>query len=252
LINTANLSVGASLVPLFSTASSGKMKNQLGRLYNYSIYVMFIFFAPLAIYMAVFSRQVSYLVFGVGYQTAPYFISIVSVGLLMLMIADYTTSLFVGKGKVRPLMNYGIIISVAELVLLAILVPIYKGFGMTFTVSLATPLITILLYYSVLPKMLGMRLHPGRLVRVLAAAVIGVAISLPLLLAFPALALWQTIALVVGTVVVLIAAYPPVLGLIGAVRKDDLDVISKVSKGIPIAGAVIRALSGYAQIFARG
>ncbi len=252
LINTANSSVGASLVPLFSTASSSGTKNQLAKLYNYSVYIMFIFFSPVAIYMAVFSKQVSYLVFGVGYQTAPYFISIVSVGLLLLLISDYTTSLFVGKGKVRSLMNYGIIVSVVELILLAILVPYYKGFGMTFTVSLIVPLLTILIYYSMLPKILGIRLRPGRLGQVLVAALIGVGISLPLLLVFPALALWKTIALVVASGAVLIVAYPPILGLMGAVKKDDLEIIKKVSNGIPIAGLMIRLIARYSEIFAKG
>lgn len=249
LVNTVNESVGASLVPLFSGVTHSSLKKQLGKLYNYSVYIMFTLFAPAAFFLALYSKQVSYLAFGTAYTTAPYFISIVAVGLLILMIADYTTSLFIGRGKVRQLMNYGIIISVLELALLLLLIPTYRGYGMTFTVSLAIPLVTLLIYSIGLSRHLGIKIHFGKLLPVLLAALVSVGITAPTLLLSATPSLFGDLGTVIISAVLLLALYPIVLGLAKGVRKNDLKVIREVSGGIPIAGRIIFYLAQYADRF---
>lgn len=246
IITLATDSVGYSLLPLFASAQHvGLDSKHIGKLFDYSLYVMFILFVPLALFIALFSKQLSYIVFGAGYPTAYKYLVVVSFGFLLSIVSDYTMALLIGRDKVRQVMKYGTIAAVVELVLLLALVPLIKGYGLVLTASIITPFITMILYYRTAAKELGVHINAKRIARVTASGLICIAAAVPLLLVVSSGSLVWDIAMVAIAAAEQIILYPIVMVAIRGIGGDDVEIIKRISSGIPILGIAISIIAKY-------
>ncbi len=252
-INSANESVAASLVPLFaSIVDPGVRKAHISKLYNYSLYISFVLFAPVSMYLAFFAKEITYLALGLGYPTAQYYLPIVSIGLLLMLVSDYTTSLLVGRNKVKPIMKYGTLAYLLEVLLLLLLVPTFKGYGMVVTVSLLLPATLLLFYHRAIAKELGVKLHTRRTMKVVATALAATLLVFLISLLVPPVSLVNDVGIIAAAAAAIIIIYPPLLAATGTMGRKDVEIIKKLSVGIPLAGKVLYLLTEYAGMFTGG
>jgi O-antigen/teichoic acid export membrane protein len=245
--------VAASLVPLFaSIVDPGVRKAHISKLYNYSLYISFVLFAPVSMYLAFFAKEITYLALGLGYPTAQYYLPIVSIGLLLMLVSDYTTSLLVGRNKVKPIMKYGTLAYLLEVLLLLLLVPTFKGYGMVVTVSLLLPATLLLFYHRAIAKELGVKLHTRRTMKVVATALAATLLVFLISLLVPPVSLVNDVGIIAAAAAAIIIIYPPLLAATGTMGRKDVEIIKKLSVGIPLAGKVLYLLTEYAGMFTGG
>lgn len=240
--------IGFSLLPLFSaTLSNKKATRNIGRYFNSSIHFSLLLVAPLILYIIALAVPFSFTVFGGVYTLAPLYIAIMCVGVLLSIISSYTGSLLVSSGKVRTFFAYNAVSAAILLVLVLLFVPIYTGLALIVITFLAIPALNSALYLNKVQKMFRMKVDYGKFARVIAASVASALFIVPLIFIFGG----YTIALLVAAAIEQILIYPLVASKFGAIDKNTIEVLGRVTNAIPIIGAIMRLLIMYTNLFLR-
>ncbi len=254
IIGLAVDSAGASLLPFFSTINSvGSAKvsaNNISRAFNYSIYIILMLFLPSSVFFAVLSKDISRVLFGSSYIMAPYYISIVSIGIIISMLASYTSTLLISSEKVVKVMKYTILVSIAEVILLLLLVKSIGGFALILSLSVVGPLISLALYMHIAISEVKIKLSADKSLRVVLAAFISALVIIPIALYFSHGTLYGSItAMALGFIAILIV-YPPLIAVLKGIEQKDIDRIKLIGKEIPIAGSFLSIIAAYVEHFA--
>ncbi len=248
IITIAVDSVGLALLPLFASVQAHrKGRSYTSRFYNYSVYLMFVLLAPVVLFIAILSPNISVILFTGSYAAAPLYISIVALGLLLTVVSNYTYTLLVSRNKVVEIMKYGLAVSAVQMILVLLLVPIFKGLALIAVGSIAAPSMLLAAYLWKANGALGIRLGWRRILGVLAVAMISALFMIPLVLLFSK----SSFIIIVLAAMEQLAIYPVLLSYSGAVNAKDLAIIKRLSSGIPMVGWLVGALSDYALRFSR-
>ena len=232
------------LVPMFSSAfAKAKISSKIGTVYGYSFYFGFLFTTPLVIYLAVLSTSLVSTLFFTSYVSAPLYVSLISIGLLLQLASLYGTSVAISLSHVKRVLRYSIITSIVELVLLLAMVPVIGALGAVISIYLAGGILSDLLYARYIKRILKVSMI-GRTLRLAAPNIV-------LLVAMIALALssiYATFQLVIG-LVLLVALYPPLLGLTGSLDGSEAAFLKSASRRIPLFGVLLEKLVAYSEVF---
>jgi len=239
--------LGLAIIPTFAyTVYTKSLSKNIGKFYNYAAYFTYLLLLPALLYIAVLSKQFSYTLFSAKYLFAPGYLSIISVGLLIWVIATYTTALLISSNKVKAILKYGLIITAVEISLVLLVVPHFGGAGLLTILYIVTPTITCMLMARAAKRFLSVRLEVKRLARLVAAALISAALLVPLLLLSN-----YVLVLVIGAIEQ-VAVYPIIVALTGAVKKEELRVLRQITSNMPFMNRIIALLANYSERFARG
>jgi O-antigen/teichoic acid export membrane protein len=230
------------------TAATRSIGKEIGKFYNYAAYLTYVLIAPALIYLAVLSRQFSFTVFSAKYTLAPAYITIISIGTLLWVVATYTTMLLVSTNKVRDILKYSIIIAAMELVLLFTLTYLFGAVGLTFQLYIITPALVIFFMEGAANRLLHVRLEVRKLVKVVLEGLISAVFILPIVYLLPT---HYVITLVLAALEQLVV-YPIVLSFTGAANREELKVLRSVTSGIPVVNMIIRVFADYSEHFVRG
>ncbi|HUC38988.1 MAG TPA: oligosaccharide flippase family protein [Candidatus Acidoferrum sp.] len=248
LIDIVAGSISVSLLSMYSTTlASKKMRPQISRFYNHTIYYSFILLAPVLLYIAVLAMPFSYVAFSAVYAAAPLYIAIMAIGSLIGIAGGYASTLLISANKVKDVLKYNVIISVAQLVLLAALIPLFKGIGYVVLFFIITPVITNVLFIRRGAALFKLGFDFMKLYRILAANAVAIFLVIPLIFLFGN----NYIPLLIMAAIALILIYPAALSLLRGIDRDDIKRIRSMMSGIPALGAVVGALLGYTSIFMR-
>jgi O-antigen/teichoic acid export membrane protein len=254
IISLAVDSAGASLLPFFSTVNSvGNAKvsaNNISRAFNYSIYIILMLFLPSSVFFAVLSKDISRVLFGSSYIMAPYYISIVSIGIIISMLASYTSTLLISAEKVVKVMKYTILVSIAEIILLLLLVKSIGGFALILSLSVVGPLISLALYIHIAISEVKIKLSTDKSMRVLLAAFISALALVPIAFYFSHGTLYGSIAAMILGFITILIIYPPLIAILKGIEQKDIDRIKLIGKEIPIAGSLLLIIAAYVEHFA--
>ena len=252
IMSLATDSVSTALLPAIAAVPHNDENSRAGKIYNYSLYIAMVIFAPVAFYMVFMSHSISFVLFGPSYSLAPYYLAIVGVGIIFSILSDYTYALLIGRNAYSKRVSISAIGAVVlEVALLLATIPFFKGFGLLITVSLLTPLFTFAVYAYYARKMLKIEIRSARIGRVIAAAFISsIVIILPILIVRPS-TIYGNLAVALGSVVIMLMFYPAVLAFTGAITAEDVKSVKEMSKGVPIAGVLLNRIVDYADGFLR-
>jgi O-antigen/teichoic acid export membrane protein len=238
--------LGAASLPMFAyTLSTKNIGKSIGKFYNYAAYSTFLVAVPILLYLSILSKEFSYTVFSAKYAIAPMYISIMSLGVLLWVLATYTNMLLLGANKVKEIMKYSIIIAVIELIVLFTVVPKFGGIALVLELYILSPTLIILFMSRAVRKYLDTRLEVFRLIRVVIAGVISVAFLVPVIILLKG---DYIPILIVGALEQMIV-YPIMIGLTGATNMNDINVIREITKKVPIVNKVIPVFAAYAEHF---
>ena len=241
-------SISVSLLPAFaSTIATKQKKGSLSRLYNYSIYVSLMIMIPVLLSVALLSKPFTFTAFSGEYTLAPLYVSIVGVGVLINIIAAYTSTLLISGNKVKALLRSYVVLTALQLVAMALLIPEFGGLGMVVLIYVITPIASVLLFARESSLALKVRLELDRPLRIALAGVISVLVFVPIMLLFPN----NSIGLLAGIAIEQMVVYPPMLALLKGVTAKDLDGLKRMSRRLPVIGTAIALLADYSLRFAR-
>jgi O-antigen/teichoic acid export membrane protein len=235
-----------SILPMFaSTFAIKKLSKQISKFYNNSIALTFMVMVPVLFYIAVLSKQFSYTAFSAKYLLAPLYLSIISIGILLWVIATYTVMLLIAANKTRKLMKYSMAIAIMEIILMLLLVPWLSGTGLLLILFIISPTVLSILSVKAIKSELNLDFDLGKIVRIVIAGIIGAAFLVPLMLI---LSENYILVLAMGAVVQIVI-YPVILMKLKGVVKEDLDSLKNISKKLPVANKVIELFVNYSERF---
>lgn len=241
-------SIAVSLIPLFTAAlSDNSIKREIGKYYNYSIYLTFLILTPILLYVAVLSQAFSYTLFGSSYSLAPVYISIMAVGMLVGIIGLYAGNLMISAKSTIKYLKYNLVISAVQLTLLFLIVPEYTGLGAALIVFIIIPILQTVIYMRRIRILFKTRLEVVKLGRVVLAGVISAALIFPLQYVIGP----NNIPLLISVVIEQLLIYPPLLVLVGGISDNEIGVLRKTTREIPAVREIISLLTGYTSAFLR-
>ncbi len=248
LIDIITGSISLSLLTAFSGSFSSAHGNKdIGRIYSNSVYFSFILVAPLLVGVTVLARPFSFTAFSSVYTIAPEYIRILGIGMIIGLFSAYAGAALVGTGKVKTMMKYNIAISLIQLALIPVLIPMFKGLGTVLLLFFITPILGDIFFVRLMIRYFELKLK----VRRLALAVVANLISAAILYALLIFLSWNYMLLLVVSFIAMLIAYPALLGLLGGIGKAEVEIVDRMSKGIPVVGSFIRVMAMYSSVFIR-
>jgi hypothetical protein len=246
LLDLVTGSIYLASISMFSTALS-RLKNNKGisELYNYMVYVAFLFVIPILFYIAVFSKQFSYTVFGGVYTLAPLYIRLSVLGLLVGFFGYYAGSLLISANKVRDMLKYTTVIFLVEMLSIPLLIPSFKGVGLVVIQFFISSILIDIMYLRKIIRDFNVRINIRKHLRVLAANMA----VIPLLLVIMLLSSNNYILMLILSAFAEVLIYPVMLGVLHAVTQSDIDNINKAADGIPLVSNVMKIFLYYVSIF---
>jgi O-antigen/teichoic acid export membrane protein len=231
------------LLPAFS-AASGKSawKKKLGPMFNRALYFSALILAPIVAVVAALSRPIIYIFFGQVYAL-PY-LAIMSFGIVLGVMWNYSNTLFIGIGDTRSVIKYQLLAAGIQILLLVILTPLFGIVGMLAGLFVLSPIAINLIYAKVIRDKLGISVKAGRVYRVVLASLV---LFLGLY-ALSALMHFRLLSIPVDAVVAVLV-YPPLVAKIGGLGKKELTALREIFGARRIAVPFMRFLD-YAALFA--
>jgi O-antigen/teichoic acid export membrane protein len=246
LIDVISGSISVSLLAMFSTTLVNKKTSKsIGRFFNYTIYYSVLMLAPILFFIAVLAKPFSYVAFSGVYSIAPLYIAIMSIGTLAGLAGGYASTLLISAQKVKEVLKYNLIIAAVQLILLPIIIPALNGLGLIIILYAITPVLTDVLFIAKSVKLYKLNFDSRKLILILAANAVTMLLIIPAIIAFGN----NFIPLLIVAAMEVILVYPIALGLLGAVKRKDLKIMSQMTDRVPVIGAIIRIMLNYTAHF---
>ncbi len=230
-----------TLVPILSIAAvrSGKKRRRYEFVYNKTLLYSILTTVPLIIYLGVFSTPIIYLLVTHAFGSAPFYMSLIALGIVIGTVGIFTSMLFVARGKTSKLLVYGMITAAFQLLALLILTPLWGVTGEIIAVFFVGGIVSDYLFLRGVRKTLGVRTDYGKLARAFASVVV-LALTFSLGLLSPNFA----VELIYG-LVVLLEVYPVFLVLLRVIEKSDIETIERSVKRLQALSAIVTPLINY-------
>ncbi len=237
-------SVSAVLVPMFATALYNKYGlSKISELYHNSVYYSFVFTVPLIVYAAVLSKDIITTVFTASYNLSIIYMPPIALGTFISLLWTNASYLLISLGKVRRVLKFALIGGLVELASLIVLGILFGILGMIIAAFYIGNIVMVWLYFRELGQFkVSIKIRP--ILKVVLSNLIFGLILVPLLF----LQIRPLYVLLVGVALGLLV-YPILLVKTGAFSKDNIDVINRISKEVPIGGSVLRILLRYSELF---
>jgi len=235
------------LVGTFAAALARKeTAEQIGKIYNRSIYYSALFLFPLIAYVISVAQPLSNVLFGSVYANVPTYFVVMAIGMALGIIGNFAGTLVVSHGDTKRYMKYQVVAVAVQLALLYLFVPSYQAFGVLLSVYLITPIFLNILYMRSLEEQFKFKHEFGGLARItLAAVVIGV------LLCAASYLMHQSRWSLAINLAALLLLFPPILALAGGIKRANLEFVQKTGARLKQLGVLVDYLVKYAYIFVR-
>ena len=223
-------SISLSLLSLFSKLFTGNNQQNMGKFYNYAIFLAFLFIAPILFMIFALSAPFSYTLFSGYYTLAPIYLKIVSIGILASIFGIYANVLLISKNKVKKVMRISIIITAIQLVLMPILLFLFEGIGLVVLLFLIQPTLSSIFLLNAIKSEFNLRIDSLKILRVFASNIIAFAFIIPFIL----FASHSYIMLLIVGVLIILLVYPIVLAKTQAIETRDLNIIKNIGNSLPV------------------
>ena len=246
-VDVAITSITFVLLPAFSTAmSKAKLAERIGAIYNYSLYYTGLILFPIVAYLASVSTPLIRLLFSSSFAFAPEYFAFIVIGMALGLIGTYAGTLIVGQGDTRRFMKYQVGATFIQVALLLVLTPYFDALGVLVALFAITPIVLNIVYMRALEDQFKVRhtLTPFYL-----AALASILLGLGLyvvgdLLHFGGLS-------IAVNLVLLVLLYPPLLGIIGAIDRKNIEFIRGTMKKIKPMRGIVEYFIRYTELFVR-
>jgi O-antigen/teichoic acid export membrane protein len=232
------------LLPFFARAFSDKnLSGKIGRIYNGSIYYTLLLLLPLLIYFVSVSQPLIYLLFSRAYAAAPLYFAVIALGTAMGIVSIYAGNLIISYGDTKKFMKYQLLAVALQIILLAVLTPMLKAYGVLLALFIVSPIMIDFMYINALHRQFSFRQDFGQIFRIILPALILMALLYGVAV-YMHQSDWALLVNLAGTALL----FPPLAVLFGGIKTENVNLIRDISKSIRMgkpAGILIR----YVELF---
>ncbi|MGC8587211.1 MAG: oligosaccharide flippase family protein [Candidatus Micrarchaeia archaeon] len=239
-------SIGTILVPMFALAmAKSSMRGKLEKFYNYSLYFGFLLAMPVIAYVIALSGQIVATIFSSGYHAAALYMSLIGVGLLIGIVGSYSSALLTSIGYVKKVFYYAAISGALQAITLVALSKAVGPVGVIIALYFVGGIANWLLYENFIRRQLRIAVRAN----ILRLALANLTLFFLIYACSMALGgLRYSFQLIIG-LVVLLFAYPAIVAKFGAVNAEQMAILEKLGRGVPIFGKWLDAVVAYLKIF---
>jgi O-antigen/teichoic acid export membrane protein len=232
------------ILPDFSKMMSDKkLSLRIGDAYNASISFTLLLVLPLVVFAMAAAKPLLAIFISHAYTLAPAYFAIMIAGLMAGVLGSLAGTLLVGFGNTKKFMKYQIAILAVEIILILVLAPLWKAYGVILAIFIIGSIVSDILFMRLLKKDFGIKLEFGKLGKiVLANVILGV-----ILLAITILSGSGYLSILIDAVLALIL-YPIIVAKCGGVNRAGTQLIRKSSETIPLLGSVMNLLMDYTEV----
>ena len=159
--------MAVTLLPTLTLAnnrSGGRLGGRsFDNIYNKIFMYSLIATVPIIAFFGVFSAPVVYLLVSHSYGTAPLYLTLMALGIIINLAGTYITSLFIAKGKTRQLILYSLVSTIAQVIAVIALVPGYGALGAVIAIFLIGGIVDSALFMRGSRTVLKVRTDYGKL-----------------------------------------------------------------------------------------
>ncbi len=231
------------LIPNISTALIGRNRKDADTMFHKMLLYSMIISLPLVIITGVFSRQIVDLLISSRYAMAPEYLTLMSGGIVVNLVAIYITSFFVAKNKVYTVLKYSLISTAAEVVVLFALTPGLKAVGAIIATFYVGNLLDDYMFIRGARRMFGIKVRLGKVASLLAS---GAAVTLLLWLTM--LSGSDAVEVILGAAI-LALGYPLALLATGIIDRELVADMKRITKNITALNWISRFLVRYLSVF---
>ena len=236
------------LLPAFAKAlSSESIAHKIGAIYNNSIYYSALVLLPIVAYAISAATPLANVLLGSAYTTAPFYFSVMIIGMTVSIIGAYAGTLIIGHGDTKRFLKYQLIAIIVQLLLVVVLTPYLQAIGVLLALFVITPIILDAIYIVALEEQFKFRHTFGKLIRITIAAVITWMALYGMAIVIGASSKW----LLITNAVVALLLFPPLVVLLGGIEKKNLDFIKKTGERLSPAKPFVDAIVRYTAFFVR-
>jgi O-antigen/teichoic acid export membrane protein len=236
--------ISVVLIPMFATAVYNKHSiSKISKLYHDSVYYNLLFTTPLIVYASVLSKDIILTLFTSAYTLAIIYMPLVSIGMLISFLWNAAYYMTISIGRVDKVLRFAIICTAIQLVSMLILGELFGVIGVIIAYFYIGNIAFAFFYFRGL-RNFGMHIKLGPILKLIISNLIFGAALVPLVF----LQIRPLYVLIIGVVLGLIL-YPIALIKMGALSKNELDVLYQVSNGMPFIGGIFRVLLQYSEFF---
>lgn len=233
------------LLASFSKAfSSKRLSRMMERIYNSSLHYSLIFILPMLAYLMAASVPLTHLLFSHLYTLAPFYFSVIALGITLGIIGSFAGTLIISYGNTKRFMYYQTAVIAVEFMLLIVLTPMLHATGTLLAAFVIAPLLSDAVFMIALERQFSIRIDTNRLVRITAPSLLLWALATT-----SSAALGQGYAAIPIDAVLVLLLYPPLMVAAGAVDKKSVAFIRSVAGSLGWAGSPIECILRYAEIF---
>ena len=234
------------LLPAFSKIiSDSKMSAKVSSAFNNSVHLSLLALVPISIYIMATALPAVNLLFSHKYVYAPFYLSVITLGLLITVVGTYAGTLLIGYGDTKKFMKYQLAFVAVEFALIIALVPFIKAAGLLIALFLIGPIALDIMYVYMLSKQLSISMRFGQITRLAVAA-----LALFAVLYAAAYIVHESEIAIAINLVLLVLLYPMLVGATGAVDRNTIKLVESVSGKIP-GRSIIMLLLRYTGMFVR-
>lgn len=235
--------MSTALLPIFSTANAARKSKAINATYNKILDYSLLLTLPLIIYIAVFAGPGLNLLVTKRYASAPLYLTLVALGTAVNVLGFYMSSMITSRGHTKKLLLGNLVSAISQIVSIVVLVPYIRVIGAIIGLFLVNGIVEDLLFIKISRDLLHARLQYSKILRIyLGNLLLAPPLALLLFLGNP------LIELATG-IIILLLAYPPIVGLLGVVEREDMGRINRIASGIPVLARPVRALTRYTALF---
>ncbi|MGC8671835.1 MAG: oligosaccharide flippase family protein [Candidatus Micrarchaeia archaeon] len=216
-------------------------RKHVARAYSSLMLYSLVVSLPFLVFIAALSKPIVFLLFSSRYAYAPLYLSLIALGAVILILGKFASSLLVAGNETGKVMLYSAISVVAQLAFLLVLVPVFKVIGAIIAIFFLGSIVYTAIFLFGVSRLISARFNGMLVLKAFLANTI-----LGLVLLFGNLIGSNAIALVYG-VLVLILLYPPLLGFLGVLKKENLKELRRSFSGYAHAGAANKLIDYIAK-----
>ncbi|MDE1767112.1 MAG: oligosaccharide flippase family protein [Thaumarchaeota archaeon] len=232
------------LLPTYSYAASNKkLAEKSESIFNSSIYYTLLILLPLLVYFISISNQLIFIFLSKSYIFAPFYFSIVAVGIVTGIVFRYGGTLVISYGKVKAYTIYIIGTAMIVIVLLTVLTPTFKVYGVLLALYIIGPILYDIAFLRFMSNELHVNFSWDKPLKI----VLAVIIILPLLLYINTIISHGRYIMVINAIITLVL-YPPILALLKGIDNDNLKFVESISNKLHV-NFIMKYLFDYTKIF---
>ncbi len=244
-LNFATIAYGTMsmvVLPIFAKINASKKAKEIGNSYTKVMVYSLVLTLPFIIFVSAMAQPAVYLLLSNKYYLAPLFLTLITLGVAINMIAYYIGSILASNGLTKKMLKYNGVSVAIQLLLLMVLTPYFGVLGVILPVFILGGLMNDILLIMAVKNNVSAKINYKRIIACVVGALL---LYIPLSIAFITSSI--ILQLILGFILSIVF-YPIILSFLNIIGADDISGIRSFVPKVPFLSKAFDYILSYTNI----